>query len=193
MNSYDNIKQIWDNQQKTEMVDVPVSLKKKIAKADRVVNNSHISTIIVLSATIVFVSVGYWLLFKKHNLISILGIGTMDLALLIRIAFEWQSYKRLKQLDWLNTSSGFSAQITNYYQWRIKIHKYPTWLTAFSYVIGVALLFVEFHKYLPVFWFRFFVVEFIVILVVLFYFIRKWIRKELNSLNELIGNYHELR
>ena len=137
----------------------------------------------------VFMTTAYLLLFKQSNLISVLGIAAINLALLIRIFIEWISYQRLKTLDVLDETSEFANQISAYYNWRAKIHSYPTWLTVLLYALGVGLLFTQFKIYLSAFWFNFFMIELGVIAAVLFFFIRKWIRKEMRSLNELVEIY----
>lgn len=189
MNNYNDLKEIWNHQSNNTNSEIPQSLQNKINKADKVVNNAHVNTIIILALVMIFMTAGYLLLFRQSNLISVLGITAINLALLIRIFVEWISYQRLKTLDVMNETPQFAAQISGYYQWRSKIHGYPTWLTVSLYAIGVALLFTQFKIYLPTFWFNFFLIELGVIAVVLFYFIRKWIRKEMQSLNSLVEIY----
>lgn len=192
MNNFNDIKNIWKRQEANAYIDVPEDLYKKIQKADTVVNNKHTSTIIILLVTMGLVTTGYLLIFKQQNWISIAGIVTMNLSLLIRIVIEVISLRRMRQLDFLSPPAAFANALASFYAWRRKIHQYPTWLTVGAYTVGVGLLFNEFHKHLPAFWFRFFLVQLVIIAIILFFFIRKQIRKELSSLKQLIATYQEI-
>ncbi len=189
MNNFKNIKSIYNSQDTGRLLDVPDQLKKKIKRADRAVNSSHIINIIILVVTFLVVACSDIFFFKSPSLLFQIGIITMLSALFVRIGFEIFSYRRKKSLNVLNESENFMKDLKEYYNWRKKIHEYPTYLTFLLYVIGVGLLFVEFHVYLPQFWFLFFLVEFVVIAIVLFFFIRKKVRNEVRSLSDLIVLY----
>ncbi len=189
MNNFKDIKSIYNRQDTSSLRNVPDQLKKKIKKADRTVNNSHVLNIIILSITFIVVACSDIFYFKSPSLLFEIGIITMLSALFIRIGFEILSYRRKKNLNVLNESEKFIKDLKKYYNWRMKIHKYPTYLTFMLYVFGVGFLFVEFHVWLSQFWFLFFLAEFVVIVIVLFFFIRKKIRKEISSLSDLIALY----
>lgn len=189
MNNFKDIKSIYDSQDPKGAGEIPQELKSRIKKADKLVSSSHIKNIIILSITllaIVGIDIFY---FTSTSLLFEIGIITMIAALSARNIIEIFSYRRKKNLNVLNKSNQFISDLRSFYQWRKKIHRYPTYLTFSLYVIGVGLLFVEFQKYLPQFWFNFFLLEFVVIIVVLIIFIRKKIRKEIQSLNEMIELY----
>lgn len=191
MNNFKNIKSIYESQSTNESLEVPEELKKRIKKADNLVNNSHIKNIIILSITLLAVACCDIFYFKSPSLLFQAGIITMIGALGIRIAIEILSYRRKKSFNVLAESSSFAQDLKSFYKWRMKIHKFPTYLTFSMYVIGVGLLFIEFHKYLSQFWFTFFLIEFLVIIFVLILFIRKKIKQEIKSLSELIYLYEE--
>ncbi|MCY1634486.1 hypothetical protein [Marinifilum sp. D737] len=189
MNNFKDIKSIYDKEKLLEPTEVPKELKRRIKKADLLVNNSHIKNIIILSITLLAIVGVNQFYFTTTSTLFEIGIFTMIMALAIRITIEMYSYRRKKSLNVLLQSDQFISDLKAFYQWRKKIHKYPTYLTFSLYVIGVGLLFIEFYKYLSTFWFNFFLVEFVVIIVVLIFFIRKKIKKEINTLNELIELY----
>lgn len=189
MNNFKDIKSIYDKQKLLEPTEVPKELKRRIKKADRLVNNSHIKNIIILSITLLAIVGIDQFYFTTTSTLFEIGIVTMIMALAIRITIEMFSYRRKKSLNVLLQSDHFISDLKAFYQWRKKIHKYPTYLTFSLYVIGVGLLFIEFFKYLSPFWFNFFLVEFVIIIVVLIFFIRKKIKKEINTLNEMIELY----
>ncbi|MDQ2180692.1 hypothetical protein [Marinifilum sp. D714] len=189
MNNFKDIKSIYDNQKSQEPTEVPKELKKRIKKADRLVNNSHIKNIVILSITVLGIVGIDQFYFTSTSMLFEIGIITMIMALVIRITIELFSYRRKKNLNILRQSDQFISDLKAFYLWRKKIHKYPTYMTFSLYVIGVGLLFIEFYKYLSAFWFNFFLVEFVVIIVVLIFFIRKKIKKEINTLNEMIELY----
>jgi hypothetical protein len=189
MNNFKDIQSIWDSQENDDTNEIPESLRKKIKKANSVVNNSHAKTIIILSVTAILITIGYFLIIKQGTFITITGLVAMLSALFIRIGIEIVSLNRKKKLDVLATSKHLAKDLSNYYKWRKKIHKFPTILTVSAYILGVGLLFVEFNVHLTAFWFNFFLIEFVVIMIVLFFFIRKKIRQEVNSLTELVALY----
>ena len=189
MNNFKDIQSIWDSQENDDTNEIPESLRKKIKKANSVVNDSHVKNIIILSLTAILIIIGYSLIIKQGTVITITGLVAMLLALFIRIGIEIVSLNRKKKLDVLATSKHLASELSVYYEWRKKIHKFPTLLTVSAYILGVGLLFIEFKTHLTTFWFNFFLIEFIVIAVVLFFFIRKKIRQEVNSLTELVALY----
>lgn len=192
MNSFNKIKNIWSSQSLLEMADVPAALQDRIRRADKGIGRFHVNTIIVLVTTMILITVGYLLLFKLQSLVSVSGISIMNIALMVRVVFEWESYNRMRKLDWLRPLPDFCVKLEKYYNWRIKVHKLPTWLTFGSYVVGVIMLFVIFYDSLSKFWFWFFVIEFIVIVLILSYLIRRWIRKEMKLYQELIVDYRRI-
>jgi len=189
MNNFKDIQSIWDSQENDDTNEIPESLRKKIKKSNRVVNNSHTKTIIILSITAILLIIGYFLIIKQGTLITIAGLAAMLSALIIRIGIEVVSLSRKKKLDVLATSRHLAKDLSDYYKWRKKIHKFPTILTVSAYILGVGLLFIEFKVYLTPLWFNFFLIEFVVIMIILFFFIRKKIRQEVNSLTELVALY----
>lgn len=189
MNNFKDIQSIWDGQKNDDTNEIPESLRKKIKKANSVVNDSHVKNIIILSITAILITVGYFLIIKQGTLITITGLAAMLSSLIIRIGIEVVSLNRKKKLDVLATSKHLAKNLSDYYKWRKKIHKFPTLLSASAYILGVGLLFIEFKVHLTPFWFNLFLIEFIVIMIVLFFFIRKKIRQEVNSLTELIVMY----
>lgn len=189
MNNFKDIQSIWDSQENDDTNEIPESLRKKIKKENSVVNDSHAKNMIILSATAILITIGYFLAIKQGTVITITGLVAMLSALIIRIGIEVVSLNRKKKLDVLATPKHLAKDLSNYYKWRKRIHKFPTLLTVLTYIFGVSLLFIEFKIHLTAFWFNFFLIEFIVIAIILFFFIRKKIRREVNSLTELIALY----
>jgi len=189
MNNFKDIQSIWDSQENDDTNEIPDSLRKKIKKANSIVNDSHAKNIIILSVTAVLITIGYFLIIKQGTFITISGLIAMISSLLIRIGIEILSLNRKRKLDVLATSKHLAKDLSIYYEWRKRIHKFPTLLTVLTYIFGVGLLFIEFKTHLTPFWFNFFLIEFIIIAIILFVFIRKKIRKEVNSLTELIALY----
>jgi amino acid transporter len=189
MNNFKDIQSIYDGQKSSEPTEIPRELQKRIQKADSLVNNSHIKNIIILSITLLAIVGIDRFYFTATSTLFEIGIISMIMALAIRITIEMFSYRLKKNLNVLRKSDLFIADLKAFYQWRKKIHQYPTYLTFLLYVIGVGLLFIEFHNHLSQFWFVFFLIEFVVIMLVLIIFIRKKIRKEIKSLNEMIDLY----
>lgn len=190
MNNFKNIQELWKKHKSEDQIEVPEALLQKIKRSSNFVNSSHMKSILVLSATCLLISTGYYLIIGKGNLFTQMGIFLMVSALLVRIVIEWKSLQRIKALDFLSTSTQFAKELAVYYQWRARLHKYPTLLIVLVYCIGVAILFVQFYHYLPRFWFHFFLIELVIMAIVLFFFIRKKIRKEMAELFQLVELYN---
>ena len=111
MNNFKDIKSIYNSQDTVRLLDVPDQLKKKIKRADRAVNSSHIINIIILVVTFLVVACSDIFFFKSPSLLFQIGIITMLSALFIRIGFEIFSYQRKKSLNVLNESENFMKDL----------------------------------------------------------------------------------
>lgn len=192
MNNFNEIKDIWDSQISQEQIVVPQALLKRINKSNRFINNKHILTIIILTISAIAVGFGFGYLLKIQSLIGNLGLIIMEMVLCIRIVIEFYSYKRKQLLDVSEYTNSLVLKLKDYYQWRKSLHGIKTLLLVMAYILGVALMFVEFKSSLSIFWFNFFAIEFIVLSAVLIFYIRKHIKKEIKEMEELIFIYTQI-
>jgi len=184
MNNFENIQAIWDTQDVNTSSDVPQELYDRIKKSNSIVNNKHIWTIIILSVTVIVMGGGFG--YILNSLVAKLGLLIMELALILRIIIECYSYRKKKRLDVTEYTNLFQQRLIKFYEWRRKLHLSRTMYIVIAYVIGVGMMFLEFRHSLSSFWFNFFAIEFVVIAIVLIWFIRRHINKEIKDLTELI-------
>jgi hypothetical protein len=118
MNNFKDIQSIWDSQENEDTNEIPESLRKKIKKANSVVNGSHAKNIIILSVTAILITIGYFLIIKQGTVITITGLVAMLSGLIIRIGIEVVSLNRKKKLDVLATSKHLANDLSDYYKWR---------------------------------------------------------------------------
>lgn len=189
MNNFKEIQSIWDSQEKHIQSEVPVELYDRINKSNRVINNKHIKTIIVLLMVMIAIGVGFGYIIKLQTTLASIGLAVMEIVLLTRILIECYSYFRKRKLDVTEQTKILQRDLCNYYKWRKSIHGFKTLLLLVLYIIGVAMMFSEFKYSLSSFWFTFFVIEFIVLAIVLTYLIGKQVKKEIIELDELIEIY----
>jgi Flp pilus assembly protein TadB len=186
MNKIKDIKDIWESQDDYKVDAVPLSLQKRIRKSNKLISNKHIITILILSLTALVIAFGFVYLIDIKSKTSNAGLFIMELVLFVRIVIEVYSYRRKLALDETELTSVFKQKLISFYNWRKGIHGFKTLLLVIVYISGVALLFVEFKGALSNFWFNFFVVEFLVMAILLIWFIRKQVRKEIKELNDII-------
>ncbi len=191
MNNFNDIKGIWDSQAGTSSSSVPQELVERIKSNNRLINDKHIATIIILTATLVGIVVGFGILIDLAILVPKIGLAIMVLSLAIRIVLEVVSYYKKKNLDFVQRSDNFRKSLILYFNWRKQLHGAATLSIVVGYIIGVSMLFVGFYQYFSAFWFYFFAIQFIVMAVILTVFIQKQIKKEIKALTELIELYKD--
>ncbi|MDP5060423.1 MAG: hypothetical protein NWP64_00750 [Maribacter sp.] len=182
MNNFEDLQNNWQNQTTVSATEdgFKALLKgvKSIEQKQRTGNIVQTITIIILVAFLIYVS-GY----KSETFM--LGIGLMIGSLVVRIAIEMYSLKKLRSISFSNESNTFQNDLTSYYSFRKYTHYLITPLALVIYTVGFIILLPLFKASLSHGFYLYILCSSVVFLVVFSIFIYKQIRKELSKLKEL--------
>ncbi|AXT18543.1 hypothetical protein D7030_07150 [Flavobacteriaceae bacterium AU392] len=182
MTAFKDLKSQWDSQPKIE---VPKNGLKQIIEKVVFVKNKQRITNIVLGTTIVVLCIFFFYITAYNNTLVSIALLLMIGALIIRICVERFSIKLLKQLDITIDSTMFRHKMIDYYKKRVKIHYILTPILILMYIIGFILLLPFFKEALSIGFYNYIKISGLIILIILSFFIRKQILKELLVLKEL--------
>lgn len=182
MTVFKDLKSQWDSQPKIE---VPKNGLKQIIEKIVFIKNKQRITNIVLGTMIVILCFFFFYITAYSNTLVSIALLLMIGALIIRIYVERFSIKLLKQLDVTIDSTTFKHKMIDYYKKRVKIHYILTPILIIIYTIGFILLLPFFKEALSWGFYSYIKISGIIILIVLGFFIRKQILKELLILKEL--------
>jgi hypothetical protein len=182
MNNFEDLQNKWQSQSAVAATEdgFQALLKsvKSIEQKQRTGNIVLTITIIILIVFLIYVS-GY------KSTTFMLGIGLMIGSLLVRIAVELYSLKKLKSISFSKESNTFQNDLTSYYSFRKYTHYLITPSAIFIYTVGFIILLPLFKASLSHGFYLYILCSSVVFLVVFSVFIYKQIRKELSKLKEL--------
>ncbi|HDZ04495.1 hypothetical protein LCGC14_0079010 [marine sediment metagenome] len=182
MNNFEELQNKWQNQSGTSATDngfeTLLHSVKSIENKQRIGNIVLTITIIILASFLIYVS-GY-----KSNTF-LLGISLMIGSLVVRIAIELYSLKKLRSINFSKDSSTFKSDLTNYYSFRKYIHYLVTPLALMIYAIGFVILLPLFKATLSHGFYLYILFSSIVFLLIFCVFIYKQIKSELSKLKQL--------
>ena len=146
---------------------------------------AHYYTIAILSITLISLVSFFVTVAPMQQTLSRIGIALMLGGLVIRIGVEVASLVRGSKIDWQAQPDSAIKQAKAFYQFRKQIHGAFTMIILVLYVIGFYLLTPEFSQYLSKNMMIYIHVSFVVVAVILFWQIRKGVRREVETLQEL--------
>ncbi|KAB2868635.1 MAG: hypothetical protein F9K37_09860 [Bacteroidales bacterium] len=191
----DNLKELW-NKAKAEVpsadVDVPAIVSKAKSKRRSSIV-AHSLNITILAATLVVITLYYFLVMRYRFLLSHVGFGIMFVSLALRIALEVISMIRAYSIDMTDTALRNTEQAVLFFKQRKRIHGLYTIAIVASYMIGFALMGPEIYNNLPLYLFAGIYLFFVVGAYILIVKIRSGIRKEMNDLEDLLALRDEIR
>ncbi len=182
MNDFEKIKETWVNQREDfSMEDVFGAVKKRIKKVG---NQQKIANIVLVTTIAVLVFYFFAVsAFKDSQMI--LGMSMMICSLIVRVAIEVLSIRKLRKLNALLSTSQFKAVLIRYYKERKTVHLVVTPLLFITYILGFVILLPVFKNNLSTGLFWYVVISSIIVFPVLIVFIAKQIQKELRVLELL--------
>lgn len=182
MKDFENLKSQWESQPEMEAPNNGVKLI--IEKMTRIKNKQRITNV-VLSIT-VLVLIGFFFYISAYsNFIVTSALILMAGSLLIRVFTENLSIRKLKRINVTTDAVTFKNKISEYYKKRIQTHYILTPIIILFYSIGFVILLPYFKEALSSWFYTYIQVSAIVVLIVLGFFIRKQILKELEILKGL--------
>ncbi|TDT46389.1 hypothetical protein CLV90_0439 [Maribacter spongiicola] len=182
MNNFEDLQNKWQNQTTVSATDYGFkSLLKSVKAIEQKQQTGNVVltiTIIILVAFLLYVS-GY------KSTTFLLGIGLMIGSLVVRIAIELYSLKRLRSINFSKESNTFRNDLTSYYSFRKYTHFIITPLALVVYTVGFIVLLPLFEASLSHGFYIYILCSSVVFLVVFSVFLYKQIKIELNKLKQL--------
>lgn len=148
--------------------------------------SAHYGNAVVLSITVLLLMFYFYYLYHFQDVLSKIGYHLMIGGLIIRIAIEFFSVWRSKQVHISDTTARSLQQAVAFHHFRKRIHGPVTLIIFVVYFVGFYLLTPEFHKHISLAWLIFMDISALIIAIVLAYIIRKGIRQELVELEKLV-------
>ena len=188
-NDFDNLKRQWSTGKK-EFTVAPDSIQEQLnaLKTKKKSSTSfHYGNILVLSATVIVLLLFFYYLAPVQELPSRIGVGLMIGGLLVRIAIEFMSVARVKKIKMTDLALDNLAQTIAFYKFRKTIHEPVTITIIVLYSIGFYMISPEFSNYFSLWQMILMDGSYIVIAIVLIVGIRKGVKKEMNTLAEIIA------
>lgn len=147
---------------------------------------------IVLTLVAIMLVLCFIYLFPFQDTLSRTGVALMIGGLIVRIAIELFSVVRSKRIQLLDSSVRNLESTIAYYEFRKKVHGPVTTIIVGLYVIGFYMLTPEFLRYIDWRWMLFYDIIFVVGGIILVWQIRKGIREEMLSLQQVIKARQEI-
>jgi hypothetical protein len=179
---FNDIQNTW-NQQSEESTILPdfEPAKQKLTQ----LRKKQQLTQLILGITVATLIVFFFYIGAYKYSGPFIGMSLLIGVVLVRVYIEIRSQQKLKKINVLLAFNEFKAQLITYYQQRKKLAFTIIPILLIIYNIGFAIMTYYFYQYLSRGFFYYIVISYIVSFIVLFFFIRKQVLKELQILKTL--------
>lgn len=161
-------------------------------KKKKSVRGFHYGNIVILAITLIVISLFFIYVANFQELVSRIGVAFMTGGLAVRILIECFSTVKSQRIKLLDKTAKTTDDALQYYAYRKKIHGPVTITIVALYTLGFYMLTPEFSLYIAIEWMVLMHVSYIVGAVFLVWQIKKGIRKEMQSLVELVALKKEM-
>jgi hypothetical protein len=187
-NEFKNLQQKWQNQKENleenspgfEKIISTIESKRKIGLS------FHYGNIIILLVTLIGLFLFFYNVAPVQELLSRIGVGFMMIGILLRIVIEVFSSIKSKRINKLDTALKTTELTIDFYEFRKKIHGAITHIIFVLYLVGFYMISPEFSNYFSLWQMILMDVSCFVIIAFIYIQIRKGIKKEMNTLLEII-------
>lgn len=187
MKTFEDLQNIWDQQAEADSKPTVADLIEKSEAQTKKIKQNHFWTRIILGITVAILVFYYiWVGAYQQTMLS-LGLGIMITMLLVRIALEWSSVRKLEGLKADVSLLEYSKLAQQFYEWRKKIHYIFTPIVYLTYVAGFALLLPVFKENFSRGFYLYIVISGFGFLTIFGFFMIKMIKKEIQLLDFLKG------
>lgn len=146
----------------------------------------YYGTITILLVTLLVISLFFYYVAPVQKILSRIGVGLMISGLVFRIFIEIISIIKAKRINNLDNTLKATENSIIFYQFRKIIHKFIAPTIISLYTIGFYMITPEFSLYMK-FWNVVFIdISYIIIGIILFIFIRKGVKKEMQKLSDIV-------
>jgi len=187
-NHFSELEDAW-NQSKKSLQSSPTNIENTYEKIRAHKKESFLfyyGTIAILSTTLIVIFSFFYFVAPVEQVLSRIGAGLMLGGLIVRILFEINSIKKAKKIHSINNSLEAVNNSIAFYQFRKKIHGVVAPIIISLYTIGFYLITPEFLIYMDTWNVVLFDISYLFIAVILFFQIRKGVRKEMNNVRETV-------
>jgi hypothetical protein len=179
MITFEDLKSQWKNQQQENTPNNGSELIVK--KIDTIKRKQRITNVVLLSTIGILTSFFFYVDAYKYGLVSF-ALVLMISSLLVRIFIEYISLKKLKHINITTNAAVFNINMITYYKNRIRTHYVSTPIIILLYSVGFIILLPFFKKSLSAGFYNYIICSAIIILIIMVFYIRKQIKKELSVL-----------
>ena len=185
MKTFEELQNIWDHQEECDTRPTATEIIKKAEAHTKKIKRSHFWTKIILSLTSLILIYYYiWIGAYRQTLLSF-GLCIMITMLLLRIALEWISVKKLECLKTDVNLIEYSTLAHKFYNWRKKIHYIFTPVIYLTYTVGFTLLLPAFKDNFSKGFYLYILSSGYAFLLIFGLFMMRIIKKEIKLLNFL--------
>lgn len=187
-NQMDNLKNLWQNSRSndfgksTDTCRIIGMAKQKMKSTIRM----QLGTILILIITLVTIAAFFFYVAKFNQTISHIGTILMIAGLALRIIIEFFSIYLSSKINLSETALKTNNASFVYHRFRKKINGPVTIAIILIYSLGFYMLTPEFSLYFSTPVLIMIDLSYIFIAVILIWFVRKTIKKEMNILNEIL-------
>lgn len=185
MKTFEELQNIWDQQTEPDVKPTANEIIKKAEANTKKIKRSHFWTKVILSLTsLILIAYYFWVGAYRQTLFSF-GLCIMIIMLLVRIALEWVSTKKLENLKIDVNLIEYSKLAHHFYDWRKKIHYIFTPIIYLTYIVGFTLLLPVFKDKFSRGFYLYILSSGYVFLLIFGLFMIRIIKKEIKLLNFL--------
>ena len=152
----------------------------------------HYGNTIILTVVLIMISLFFYYNTPFQDILSWIGVSLMIGGLIIRILLELYSTGRSKRIDYGDPTTETTQNLIRFYEFRKKVHRWPTIIIVGLYTVGFYMLTPEFSRYLSAEAVIIMDISYILGAIFLIWQIRKGLKKEINDLRNMVRIRQEL-
>ncbi|MCU4173625.1 hypothetical protein [Carboxylicivirga sp. N1Y90] len=183
MNEFNDIQNLWQQQQKSPASSVEEIINKALEQKKKS-SRKQMATILVL-VTLTAIIAGLWIVTPLGNMVST-GLAIMFSSIFVRVTVEAYSYNRLKNIDIDELSEVYRNKIKSFYKFRKNQVSVVTIVSVVSYIAGFVIMLPTFKATLP-HWFYIYIIVFLIVAIpVATYLLVKQASNEIKDIKGII-------
>jgi len=193
-NDFKDLQSQWQNHKNT--IETPKQnmeeFYKKIKTKEKANYFFYYGTLFIFTMTLISISLFFYYVAPVKELLSRIGVTLMIAGLVFRIIIEIISIQKAKRMNALNNALVATENTIKFHQFRKTIHNKVAPIIIILYTIGFYMITPEFSLYIDFWLLVWFNVSYVIIGIILFFIIRKGVRKEMIKINEIMKLRQEI-
>ncbi|WP_027127271.1 hypothetical protein [Gelidibacter mesophilus] len=186
---FSTLKGNWDDLKNTTDTSSTYAIKaieQKIKSKERENFFFYYGTIFILSITLIGIILFFIYVAPVKEIISKIGALLMIMGLVFRIVIETISITKAKQIKKLDNTLNNLENLRKFHQFRKVAHNIISPIILITYTIGFFIIVPEFSKYIDHLPLTLFCIAYFVAGIIIFYVIRKSVKKEMKKINKIL-------